>query len=60
MTAGFGPGSTTLSFVMPGLDPGIHEKQRFLPDVDGRVEPGHDEAEDQRTPLCLRYRLAAA
>ena len=31
-----------LPFVMPGLDPGIHERGSTL-DVDGRVKPGHDD-----------------
>jgi hypothetical protein len=36
------------SIVMPGLDPGIHAF--LLPrakNVDGRVEPGHDEWSDK-------------
>ncbi len=31
------------SFVMPGLDPGIHAFLACGHDVDGRVKPGHDE-----------------
>jgi hypothetical protein len=35
-----------LSFVMPGLDPGIHVFLSVVPkNADGRVKPGHDEGE---------------
>ncbi|TKW80034.1 MAG: hypothetical protein DI543_02105 [Bradyrhizobium icense] len=29
-------------FVMPGLDPGIHDFLLAVSDVDGRDKPGHD------------------
>jgi hypothetical protein len=33
-----------MSFVMPGLVPGIHDLLSLVTkDVDGRVKPGHDE-----------------
>jgi hypothetical protein len=31
------------SFVMPGLEPGIHALESPNSDVDGRDKPGHDE-----------------
>jgi hypothetical protein len=36
----------TLSFVMPGLVPGIHVLLHRAKDVDGRDEPGHDDELD--------------
>jgi len=53
--------SMTLSFVMPGLVPGIHVLERTKEDVDGRAKPGHDEGNASkergcaivsRSPLC--------
>jgi hypothetical protein len=47
----FRSGSVILSFVIPGLDPGIH--------VDGRGKPGHDEergraAQSMAIVACLK------
>src|SRR5882757_513240 len=33
---------TVYTFVMPGLDPGIHVFAAGITDVDGRDKPGHD------------------
>jgi len=33
----------TKFFVMPGLDPGIHDSLSLRQGVDGRVKPGHDD-----------------
>jgi len=40
-------GTTKSNAVMPGLDPGIHEKRSLRQDVDPRVKPGGDEGRDQ-------------
>jgi hypothetical protein len=38
-----------VSFVMPGLVPGIHAlKPSWIEDVDGRDKPGHDDYESHR------------
>jgi hypothetical protein len=38
------PKADQLSFVMPGLVPGIHVFIGRTKDVDGRDKPGHDES----------------
>jgi hypothetical protein len=45
---------------LPGLVPGIYVLAAAKKDVDGRVKPGHDEAEARHffidTGHCLNYR----
>jgi hypothetical protein len=42
-----------LSFVMPGLVPGIHVFLSAQQDVDGRDEPGHDVERLCHAPIAL-------
>ena len=48
-------GGTNLSFVMPGLVPGIHVILARRQVVDGRDEPGHDDSNGGTSSRPIEY-----